>query len=103
MDDMVVVKDRRQGCWAHPALFEVGRTVGPCGEMVRSHALGPCPTRSYKTRETWCEQCVAHASLEELAKILRSTLEHSKCECPGCRELGEFLGNGAENQKRFGI
>jgi len=99
---MQVVHGREQGCWAHPALYEIGKTIPHCMEMRYHDSLGPCPTRTYRKREEWCENCVAREALTELRAILEHASDHG-CGCKDCARLRDFIENGAENDRKHGI
>lgn len=102
MTSMKVVNGREQGCWAHPALYEIGKAIHCCGNMRPSDMLGPCSTRTYLKREEWCENCVASAALRELTAILEHAADRG-CPCKNCASLRKFIKNGAENDRKYGF
>lgn len=100
---MKTIHGREQGCWTHPALYEVGKAIKHCSNMRMGDGFGGCPKRDWMTRAQWCENCVASEALGELATIIRHLSDHSTCICEGCKKNKEFLANGAENDRKYGI
>lgn len=100
---MKTVHGRSQGTWAHPALFEIGKAVGHCKLLDRDRYGGPCETRKHLTREGWCENCIAGAALDDLKVILTHKIVCTCCKCEHCKALADFIQNGAENDKKFGL
>lgn len=97
MIEMKVVHSREQGCWLHPALYEIGKAIGYCRNM------SPCSTRKYLERELWCDPCIASKALGELASLLGHLKDNNTCVCEACLMFKDFIENGAENDRKHGI
>lgn len=62
---------REKGEWAHPALLEICRAIGPCVRIRGFHNPNlPCDRSEWMKREQWCENCIASAALREIDGLL---------------------------------